>query len=388
MTVNLRALLEEMIEKEASDLHITAGERPKLRVDGDMTDSSAPEILTAKDTLQLAYSVLTENQKKRFETEDELDFSFGIQNLARFRGNVFKQRGCVAMVIRMIPFNVRTFQELGLPPVVAKLAERPRGLILVTGPTGSGKSTTLAAIIDKINKERKGHIITVEDPIEFIHRHQGCIVNQREVGTDTKNFATALKYSLREDPDVILVGEMRDLETIETAILAAETGHLVLSTLHTLDATETITRIVSNFPEHQREQIRLILANIIRGILSQRLMPRADGQGMVPAVEVMVSTARIRECIAIKEKTSEVRDAIAVGHSSYGMQTFDQSLMALYRRGLITYEEALAQSSNPDDFALKVRGIASTSDRRWEDFERAPQDEEAEEPERLKIDRF
>ena len=238
MTVNLRALLEEMIEKEASDLHVTAGERPKLRVDGDMTDSSATEILSAKDTLQLAYSVLTENQKKRFETEDELDFSFGIQNLARFRGNVFKQRGCVAMVIRMIPFNVRTFQDLGLPPVVAKLAERPRGLILVTGPTGSGKSTTLAAMIDKINKERKGHIITVEDPIEFIHRHQGCIVNQREVGTDTKNFATALKYALREDPDVILVGEMRDLETIAAALTIAETGHLALATLHTNSAAE------------------------------------------------------------------------------------------------------------------------------------------------------
>ena len=214
MSFNLRALLEEMIQKEASDLHITTGERPKLRVDGDITDSAVTEVLTPKDTLHLAYSVLTENQKKRFETEDELDFSFGIQNLARFRGNVYKQRGCVSMAIRMIPFNVRTFQELGLPPIIAKLAERPRGLILVTGPTGSGKSTTLAAIIDKINKERKGHIITVEDPIEFIHRHQSCIVNQREIGTDTKSFATALKYALREDPDVILVGEMRDLETI------------------------------------------------------------------------------------------------------------------------------------------------------------------------------
>ena len=238
MTLNLRALLEEMIQKDASDLHITAAEKPKLRVDGDIVDSSVPDVLTPKDTLQLAYSVLTENQKKRFETDDELDFSFGIQNLARLRGNVFKQRGCVAMVIRMIPFNVRTFQELGLPPVLAKLAERPRGLILVTGPTGSGKSTTLAAIIDKINKERKGHIITVEDPIEFIHRHQSCIVNQREIGTDTKTFANALKYALREDPDVILVGEMRDLETVAAALTIAETGHLVLATLHTNSAAE------------------------------------------------------------------------------------------------------------------------------------------------------
>ena len=263
MTVNLRALLEEMIEKEASDLHVTAGERPKLRIDGDITDSSSPDVLTAKDTLQLAYSVLTENQKKRFETEDELDFSFGIQNLARFRGNVFKQRGCVAMVIRMIPFNVRTFQELGLPPVVAKLAERPRGLILVTGPTGSGKSTTLAAIIDKINKERKGHIITVEDPIEFIHRHQACIVNQREVGTDTKNFATALKYALREDPDVILVGEMRDLETIAAALTIAETGHLALATLHTNSAAESINRIIDVFPHNQQSQVRAQLAFVL-----------------------------------------------------------------------------------------------------------------------------
>jgi twitching motility protein PilT len=231
-------------------------------------------------------------------------------------------------------------------------------------------------------------VITIEDPIEYTHQDVRSIISQRELGYDCTSFADGLKAALRQDPDVILVGEMRDLETIETAILAAETGHLVLSTLHTLDATETITRIVSNFPEHQREQIRLILANIIRGVISQRLMPRADGQGMVPAAEIMVATTRIRECIAVKEKTREIRDAISVGHSSYGMQTFDQSLMALYRRSLITYEEALAQSSNPDDFALKVRGVASTSDRRWEDFERVPEDDAIEEPERLKIDRF
>ncbi|MCL4866100.1 MAG: PilT/PilU family type 4a pilus ATPase [Gemmatimonadales bacterium] len=244
MSLNLRALLEEMIERDASDLHLTSGERPKLRIDGDITDSTADTVLTPKDTLQLAYSVLTEAQKKRFEQEDELDFSFGIQNLARFRGNVFKQRGCVAMVLRMIPFSVRTFEDLGLPAVVAKLAERPRGLVLVTGPTGSGKSTTLAAMLDKVNKERRGHIITVEDPIEFIHRHQSCIVNQREVGTDTKSFASALKYALREDPDVILVGELRDLETIAAALTIAETGHLVFATLHTNSAAESINRII------------------------------------------------------------------------------------------------------------------------------------------------
>ena len=297
MSFNLRGLLEEMIEKEASDLHITTGERPKLRIDGDIADSSVPEILTPKDTLQLAYSVLTENQKKRFETEDELDFSFGIQNLARFRGNCFKQRGCVSMVIRMIPFNVRTFQELGLPPVIAKLAERPRGLVLVTGPTGSGKSTTLAAIIDKINKERKGHIITVEDPIEFIHRHQSCIVNQREIGTDTKNFATALKYALREDPDVILVGEMRDLETIAAALTIAETGHLALATLHTNSAAESINRIIDVFPSNQQSQVRAQLAFVLEGVITQTLLPKARGRGRVMAAEIMVATPAIRALI-------------------------------------------------------------------------------------------
>jgi twitching motility protein PilT len=263
----------------------------------------------------------------------------------------------------------------------------PRGLILVTGTTGSGKSTTLAAMIEHINQHTAQHIITIEDPIEYVHRDIRSVISQREVGYDTLSFADALKASLRQDPDVILVGEMRDLETIETAILAAETGHLVLSTLHTLDARETVTRIVSNFPDHQRDQIRLILANILKGCLSQRLMPRADGLGMVPAVEVMLSTARIRECIAVKEKTLEIPDAIAQGHATYGMQTFDQSLMSLYRKGLITYEEALAQASNPDDFALRLRGIASASDRHWEEFEKEEPGAAGEEGD-LKIDRF
>ncbi len=312
MSFNLRALLEEMIEKEASDLHVTAGERPKLRVDGDITDSSVTEVMTPKDTLHLAYSVLTENQKKRFETEDELDFSFGIQNLARFRGNVFKQRGCVSMVIRMIPFNVRTFQELGLPPVMAKLAERPRGLILVTGPTGSGKSTTLAAIIDKINKERKGHIITVEDPIEFIHRHQSCIVNQREIGTDTKSFANALKYALREDPDVILVGEMRDLETIAAALTIAETGHLALATLHTNSAAESINRIIDVFPSSQQSQVRAQLAFVLEGVITQTLLPKAKGRGRVMACEIMVATPAIRALIR-DDKIHQIYSAMQAG---------------------------------------------------------------------------
>jgi len=348
MTVNLRALLEEMIEKQASDLHVTAGERPKLRVDGDMTDSSAPEVLTAKDTLQLAYSVLTENQKKRFETEDELDFSFGIQNLARFRGNVFKQRGCVAMVIRMIPFNVRTFQDLGLPPIVAKLAERPRGLILVTGPTGSGKSTTLAAMIDKINKERKGHIITVEDPIEFIHRHQGCIVNQREVGTDTKSFSTALKYALREDPDVILVGEMRDLETIAAALTIAETGHLALATLHTNSAAESINRIIDVFPHNQQSQVRAQLAFVLEGVMTQTLLPKAKGRGRVMAMEIMVATPAIRALIR-DEKIHQIYSAMQSG-KKYGMQTMNDALYQLYVAGDVSEDECLRASGDPREF--------------------------------------
>src|SRR5437588_7515832 len=255
-SLNLRVLLEEMIERGASDLHITAGERPKVRVDGDIANSNVDIVLQPKDCMQLAYSVLTENQKKRFEMDDELDFSFGIQNLARFRGNCFKQRGCVSMVIRQIPFQIRTFEELSLPKVIADLSDRPRGLILVTGPTGSGKSTTLAAMIDRINKSLKGHIITVEDPIEFIHRHQMCIVNQREIGNDTKSFQASLKYALRQDPDVVLIGEMRDLETIQAGITIAETGHIAFATLHTNSAAEAINRIIDVFPSHQQSQVR------------------------------------------------------------------------------------------------------------------------------------
>jgi twitching motility protein PilT len=352
MSFNLRALLEEMIEREASDLHITAGERPKLRIDGDITDSSVTEVLTPKDTLQLAYSVLTENQKKRFETEDELDFSFGIQNLARFRGNCFKQRGCVAVVIRMIPFNVRTFQDLGLPPVVAKLAERPRGLILVTGPTGSGKSTTLAAIIDKINKERKGHIITVEDPIEFIHRHQSCIVNQREVGTDTRSFGSALKYALREDPDVILVGEMRDLETISAALTIAETGHLALATLHTNSAAESINRIIDVFPPSQQPQVRAQLAFVLEGVLTQTLLQKARGRGRAMAAEIMVATPAIRALIR-DDKIHQIYSAMQSG-KKHGMQTMNDALYQLYMSREVTQEECLRVSPEPNEFLRAI----------------------------------
>jgi twitching motility protein PilT len=351
-TLNLRALLEEMIERNASDLHLTAGERPKLRVDGDITNSSVEEVLAPKDTLSLAYSVLTENQKKRFELEDELDFSFGIQNLARFRGNVFKQRGCVAMVLRMIPFSVLTFQDLGLPPVVAQLAERPRGLILVTGPTGSGKSTTLAAIIDKINKERKSHIITVEDPIEFVHTHQSCIVNQREVGTDTKSFASALKYALREDPDVILVGEMRDLETVAAALTIAETGHLVLATLHTNSAAESINRIIDVFPSTQQSQVRAQLAFVLEGVVTQTLLPKASGRGRVMAAEIMVATPAIRALIR-DDKVHQIYSALQSG-KKYGMQTMNDALYQNYVQRLVTKEECLRVSPDKNEFLRQI----------------------------------
>jgi twitching motility protein PilT len=354
MSFNLRALLEEMIQKEASDPHITTGERPKLRVDGDITDSAVTEILTPKDTLHLAYSVLTENQKKRFENEDELDFSFGIQNLARFRGNVFKQRGCVSMAIRMIPFNVRTFQELGLPPVIAKLAERPRGLILVTGPTGSGKSTTLAAIIDKINQERKGHLITVEDPIEFIHRHQSCIVNQREIGTDTKSFASALKYALREDPDVILVGEMRDLETIAAALTIAETGHLALATLHTNSAAETINRIIDVFPSNQQSQVRAQLAFVLEGVITQTLLPKKRGRGRAMACEIMVATPAIRALIR-DDKIHQIYSSMQSG-KKHGMQTMNDALYQLYTNREVDQEECERVSNDPKEF-LRMIGV-------------------------------
>ena len=350
--VNLRQMLEEMIERDASDLHITAGERPKLRIDGDIPNSRVEHVLTPKDTLQIAYSVLTENQKKRFETEDELDFSFGIQNLARFRGNCFKQRGCVSMVIRQIPFSVKTFEELGLPPVLAKLAERPRGLVLVTGPTGSGKSTTLAAMIDKINKERRGHIITVEDPIEFIHRHQNCIVNQREIGTDTRSFGAALKYALRQDPDVVLVGEMRDLETIASALTIAETGHLALATLHTNSAAESINRIIDVFPAHQQSQVRAQLAFVLEGVVTQTLLQKASGKGRVMVCEIMMATPAIRALIR-DDKVHQIYSAMQAG-KKHGMQTLADSLYTQYIGREVTLEECLRVATDQNEFLRMV----------------------------------
>lgn len=350
--LNLRALLEELIRRKGSDLHITVGERPMIRLDGDLMRSSVDKVLTPKDTLTLAYSILTEAQKKRFETEDELDFSFGVQNLSRFRGNCYKQRGCVALAIRQIPYEIKDVRTLGLPTVVAGFADRPRGLVLVTGPTGSGKSTTLAALVDKINKERKGHIITIEDPIEFIHRHQNCVVNQREVGTDTKSFAAGLKYALRQDPDVILIGELRDLETISAALTIAETGHLVLATLHTNSAAESINRVIDAFPGHQQAQVRAQLAFVLEGVLTQTLIPKSRGSGRVCGSEVMVCTPAIRACIR-DEKVHQIYSLLQAG-KKHGMQTMNDSLSMLYMKGDITLEEAMRRSMDPAELLRAV----------------------------------
>lgn len=350
--LNLRGLLEEMINRKASDLHITAGERPKLRIDGEMFSASVDQVLVPRDTLNLAYSILTEAQKKRFEEEDELDFSFGIQNLSRFRGNVFRQRGCVALAIRQIPIHIQSFNDLGLPPVISKLADRPRGLVLVTGPTGSGKSTTLAAMIDKVNRERKGHILTVEDPIEFIHKHQNCIINQREVGADTDSFAAALKYALRQDPDVILIGELRDLETIAAALTIAETGHLALATLHTNSCAETINRIIDVFPAYQQSQVRAQLAFVLEGVVTQTLLPRARGSGRICAAEIMVCTPAIRSCIR-DDKVHQIYSIMQAG-KKFGMQTMNDALAQLHMAGEASLEECVRRASDPSEFLRMV----------------------------------
>jgi twitching motility protein PilT len=367
--MELDDILRAAVQLNASDVLLKPGVPPGVRIGSDMMHLPDAEPMT-HDSVQRAVDVLLDDyHRKRFATEMQADLAYETAELGRFRVNVFRQRGEQSVVIRVISNRIRSVSELNLPAVVERIASERRGLVLVTGTTGSGKSTTLAAMIDYINQTRHAHIITIEDPIEYTHRDQLSFVNQREVGFDAVNFASALKAALRQNPDVILVGEMRDLETIETAVLAAETGHLVMSTLHTLDAPETITRTISTFPEHQRDQVRLILASVLKGIISQRLVTRADGQGMVPAVEVLASTARVREYIGDKEKLRDLRDVIAQGHTTYGMQTFDQSLMALLKGGLITRTEALANASNPADFELKLRGISSTSDSRWDDFE-------------------
>ncbi len=370
MTVRIDDLLRYATQIGASDLHCKAGSQPFIRLSGELRPVPESPRLTQEDTLDMAFSMMSNRQKQRFKEVSEADIAYGVSGLGRFRANIFQQRGTVGMVLRVIPDAVRSISELSLPPVVEKIAEDQRGLILVTGTTGSGKSTTLASIIDYINSTRGGHIITIEDPIEFLHRDKKSFVTQREVDVDTRSFAEALRGALRQDPDVILVGEMRDHETIETALTAAETGHLVLSTLHTLDATETIRRIVTSFPPHLQKSVRIQLAGILRAVISMRLVRSADGKGRAPAVEIMISTGLIRDYIINEEKTSLVRDAISAGTSQYGMQTFDQSLFNLYRAGLIPLEEALRGASNPDEFRLRLAGIRSASDQAREDMER------------------
>jgi twitching motility protein PilT len=367
--MELNEILTFAIQQGASDIHLKAGLPPMFRIDGSLGPQADGKRMSPEDIGRMAASIMNNFQREKFKDENEIDLAYGVPGMGRFRVNVFMQRGTVGAVFRVIPFKIMTIEQLNLPKVLEKIAHEERGLILVTGTTGSGKSTSLAAMIDFINTNRTCHILTVEDPIEFLIRDKRSVVNQREVGVDTKSFSRALRSALREDPDVILVGEMRDLETIEIAMTAAETGHLVMSTLHTLDAPETITRIVAAFPPYQQKQVRLQLASILKAVISQRLVARADGKGRVAAVEVLRSTARVREMIEDKDRTKELHDAIAEGVTTYGMQSFDQSLMKLLTSHLITYEEAVRQATNPDDFALRVSGIGGTSDSRWDAFD-------------------
>jgi twitching motility protein PilT len=359
MAVTLSDLLKRLLELSGSDLHITTNSPPQVRVHGHLQPLDMPP-LGAADTKQLAYSVMTDAQKHRFEEDFELDFSFGLKGLARFRANIFNQRGAVAAVFRVIPFEIKSFSQLNLLPVVAKLCDRPRGLILVTGPTGSGKSTTLAAMLDKINSERHEHIITIEDPIEFVHPHKNCLVNQRELHQDTKSFTAALRAALREDPDVVLIGEMRDLETIESALRIAETGHLTFGTLHTNSAASTINRVIDVFPAHQQPQIRAQLSLVLEGILCQALMPKAGGQGRAMAMEVLVPNPAIRNLIR-EDKIHQIYSSMQSGQDKYGMQTFNQSLMTLYLQKAITIETALLRSSNPDELQEMINRALSNA---------------------------
>ncbi len=360
--MHVNDLLKIAVEHNASDLHLKVGSYPMMRVRGELIPATREKRLDHEDVVGLSAAIMSASQRQRFKDAQEVDLAYSVAGLGRFRCNVFQQRGTVGLVLRVIPMRIRTVEELGLPPILQKIALEERGLVLVTGTTGSGKSTTLAALIDYINQTRCVHVMTVEDPIEFLHRDQRSIVNQREVSVDTRSFAQALRSALRQDPDVILVGEMRDFETIETGLLAAETGHLVLSTLHTLDATETVNRIIAVFPPHQQKQIRLQLATVLKAVISQRLIPTVDGTARAAAVEVMISTPFIRDCIVDKEKTHLIPSAIAAGTSQYSMQTFDQSIFSLVEQGMVSYEEALRWVSNVDEFKLRSQGIATTSD--------------------------
>ena len=360
--MHVNDLLKIAVEAGASDLHLKVGSYAMMRVRGALMPAISDKKLDHEDVVAMSAAVMSTSQRQKFKETQEVDLAYSVPGLGRFRCNIFQQRGTVGLVLRVIPMQIRTLDELGLPPILKKIAEDERGLVLVTGTTGSGKSTTLAAMIDHINKTRSAHVMTVEDPIEFLHRDNKSMVNQREVAVDTRSFAQALRSALRQDPDVILVGEMRDFETIETGLLAAETGHLVFSTLHTLDATETINRIIAVFPPHQQKQIRLQLASVLNAVISQRLLPRVDGKGRAAAVEIMISTAFIRDGIVDKDKTHLIHGAIAAGTSQYGMQTFDQSILGLFEQGLVSYEEALRWASHVDEFKMKVQGISSTAD--------------------------
>ena len=355
--ITLHQLLKSMVEKGASDLHITTGSAPQLRIDGELVPFRVPP-LGPVETKQLCYSVLTDEQKAKFEEEQEIDLSFGVKNLSRFRANVFLQKGAVAAVFRTIPFKIRSFEELGLPRVIAELCNRPRGLVLVTGPTGSGKSTTLAAMIDKINTERHEHIVTMEDPIEFIHQHKSCVVNQREIGTDSKSFKRALKSVLRQDPDIVLVGEMRDLETIEAALTTAETGHLCFGTLHTNSAVQTINRVIDVFPPHQQSQIRAQISFVLEGVVCQSLIPRASGSGRVAALEVMIPNSAIRNLIR-EDKMHQIYSQMQIGQGTSGMQTLNQHLAQLFSAHTITLEEAIANSSDPNELQQLITSAAA-----------------------------
>jgi twitching motility protein PilT len=368
--MTLKQMLEQMLSAKASDLHLRIGVMPTIRVDGALR-SIADEPITPQNMEEIMNQILTEEQKKRFLQRNELDLALSVSKMGRFRINFYRQRGTVGVAIRAVNTVIPSFEELNLPTVLKKLADNRRGMIILTGTTGSGKSTTLAAMIDHINSTRSENILTIEDPIEYMHRNKKSIIAQREVGGDTESFVTALRHAFRQDPDVILIGEIRDLETMSIALTASDTGHLVLTTLHTLNAVETINRIISFFPPHQHQQIRLLLSATLKAIVCQRLLPRCDAPGRVPAVEVLVNTGLVKEYVVDSSKTPLILELIESGAIQYGMQSFDQCIMDLYKRGMISYEEALAQATNSDDFELRVKGIVGASDRGWHEYEKA-----------------
>lgn len=370
--MNLKEMLAEMLRYKASDLHLRVGVKPILRIDGVLRPIETDSI-SLEDMDRILNQILTEEQKTRFFKRNEMDLALSVSKMGRFRINIYRQRGTVGVAIRSVNTLVPTFEELNLPLVLREVANNRRGLAIVTGTTGSGKSTTMAAMIEHINSTRAENIVTIEDPIEYIYRDKKSIISQREVGGDTESFSTALRHAFRQDPDVILIGEIRDVDTISIALTAADTGHFVLSTLHTLNTVETINRVISFFPPHQHQHIRLMLAATLKSIICQRLLPRCDGPGRVPAVEVLVSTSSVREYIIDPMKTSLIIELIESGAIQYGMQSFDQSIMKLYKAGLISYEEAISQTSSPDDFELRVKGITGASDRGWQEFERMDQ---------------